>query len=117
MEKSRRRGPARLSSPAVSPGCGDWPGALGRDAGSQQRGWTVAAALLLAGLLGGLFWYGLRTDWRTLYADLDPDDARQTGVILTQAQIPFDVTDTAPAFVFRPRSSTRRGWPRRPRAA
>ena len=31
-------------------------------------------------LLGGLFWYGLRTDWRTLYAGLDPDDARQIGL-------------------------------------
>ncbi len=60
---------------------------------APQRGWTVFAALLLATLLGGLFWYGLRTDWRTLYTNLDPDDARQTGVILTQAQIPHDVTD------------------------
>jgi flagellar M-ring protein FliF len=56
-----------------------------------QRGWTVTAALLIAGLTGGLLWYGLRTDWRTLYAGLDPDDARQTGLTLTQAQIPYDV--------------------------
>ena len=47
---------------------------------------------MLAGMLAGLFWYGLRTDWRTLYDGLDPDDARQIGSILTQAQIPFDVT-------------------------
>jgi flagellar M-ring protein FliF len=59
----------------------------------QQRGWTVAAALLLTGLIGGLFWYGLRTDWRTLYTNLDPEDARQTGIVLTQAQITYDVTD------------------------
>ncbi len=39
-----------------------------------------------------LLWYALRTDWRTLYADLDPDDARQIGQTLAQAQIPFDVT-------------------------
>lgn len=57
-----------------------------------QRGWTLAAAALLLALIGGMFWYGLRTDWRTLYADLDPEDARQTGQILTQAQIPFDTT-------------------------
>jgi len=60
---------------------------------AQQRGWTIAAALLLAGLVGGLFWYGLRTDWRTLYTNLDSEDARQTGVVLTQAQIPYDLTD------------------------
>jgi flagellar M-ring protein FliF len=60
---------------------------------AQQRAWTVFAGLLLAALVGSLFWYGMRTDWRTLYTNLDPEDARQTGVVLTQAQIPFDVTD------------------------
>ncbi len=59
---------------------------------AAQRGWTAAAALMLAALMGLLFWCGMRTDWRTLYVNLDPDDARQTGQILTQAQIPFDVT-------------------------
>ena len=57
-----------------------------------QRGWALAAGVLLLGLIGGLFWYGLRTDWRTLYADLEPEDARQIGQILTQAQIPYDAT-------------------------
>jgi flagellar M-ring protein FliF len=57
-----------------------------------QRSGTVVAAVLLVALGGGLLWYGLRTDWRTLYAGLDPDDARQTGLTLTQAQIPFEVT-------------------------
>lgn len=56
-----------------------------------QRGWSIAGALLLTAALAGVLWYGLRTDWRTLYAGLDPEDARQTGLILTQAQIPFDV--------------------------
>jgi flagellar M-ring protein FliF len=50
----------------------------------------VAAGMVVA-LLGGLLWYGLRTDWRTLYADLDPDDARQIAQTLSQAQITFDV--------------------------
>ena len=59
----------------------------------QQRRWTVATAALLSTLLGGLLWYGLRTDWRTLYAGLEPDDARQVGLTLTQAQIPYDVAD------------------------
>jgi flagellar M-ring protein FliF len=53
----------------------------------------MTAGVLLAALLGGLLWYGLRTDWRTLYAGLDPEDARQVGLTLTQGQIPFDVAD------------------------
>src|ERR1035437_7538784 len=57
-----------------------------------QRGWALVAALLVAALVTGLLWYGLRTDWRTLYADLDPEDARQAGQLLIQAQIPFEPT-------------------------
>jgi flagellar M-ring protein FliF len=57
----------------------------------RQRGWGIFSALLLTAILGGLLWYGLRTDWRTLYAGMDPEDARQTGITLTQAQIPFEV--------------------------
>jgi flagellar M-ring protein FliF len=57
-----------------------------------QRNWALGAALLLVALIGGLAWYGMRTDWRTLYADLDPEDVRQTGLILAQAQIPYDTT-------------------------
>jgi flagellar M-ring protein FliF len=56
-----------------------------------QRRWSLIGASLLAILMGGIFWYGLRTEWRTLYAGLDPEDARQIGLTLTQAQIPFDV--------------------------
>ncbi len=57
-----------------------------------QRGWVMVAALMLGGLLGGLAWYGLGPDWRTLYAGLDPDDARQMEQTLAQAQIPFEPT-------------------------
>jgi flagellar M-ring protein FliF len=57
-----------------------------------QRNWAVAAAVLLTALTGGLLWYTLSADWRTLYAGLDQDDARQTGQILTQAQIRFELT-------------------------
>lgn len=59
----------------------------------QQRRWSVIVFVLLGALLGGLLWFGIRTDWRVLYAGLDPDDARQLGVTLTQAQIPYDVTE------------------------
>lgn len=74
---------------------GLWVGARVRWAGMHpaQRGWTLVAVLLLVALVGGLFWYGLRPDWRVLYADLDPEDVRQTGQTLAQAQIPFE---TAP---------------------
>jgi flagellar M-ring protein FliF len=57
-----------------------------------QRGWTVVLILLLAGLVGGLFWYGLRPDWHVLYANMDPEDVRSTGQLLAQAQIPFNPT-------------------------
>jgi flagellar M-ring protein FliF len=89
------------SAPAL-PGQAQWTDRLGglwtltriRWAGMQPaaRGWTLAAAGMLLALVGGLLWFGLRTDWRTLYADLDPEDARQTGLVLTQAQIPFEPT-------------------------
>jgi len=52
----------------------------------------VVALALLGVILGGLLYLMLRTDWRTLYANLDADEARQIGTVLTQAQIPFDVT-------------------------
>jgi flagellar M-ring protein FliF len=57
-----------------------------------QRGWALVAAAMIVAMVSGLAWFGLRTEWRTLYSDLDPDDARQTGQILTQAQIPFEPT-------------------------
>ncbi len=59
----------------------------------QQRRWAIVTAAVLSALLGGMLWYGLRTDWRTLYAGLDPDDGRQVGLTLTQAQIPYDVAE------------------------
>jgi flagellar M-ring protein FliF len=57
-----------------------------------QRGWVAATGLLVLALAGGLIWYGLRTDWRTLYVNLDPDDARQVGQTLAQTQIQFEAT-------------------------
>jgi len=59
-----------------------------------QRGWAAFAALMLTAMVGTILWYSLRTDWRTLYANLDPEDARQISQVLTQAQIPFDVSES-----------------------
>ena len=59
----------------------------------RQRGFSVATALGLSALIASLAWYGLRTDWRTLYTGLEPEDARQMGAILSAAQIPYDVSD------------------------
>src|SRR5215831_7861953 len=59
----------------------------------NQRGWMIAAAATMAILLSILAWLGLRTDWKTLYSGLDAEDARQIGLALTQAQIPYDVSE------------------------
>ena len=59
---------------------------------SSQRRWALIAGSLIAAVLGVLLWNGLRTDWRTLYVGLEPEDARQIGQVLTQAQIPFELT-------------------------
>jgi flagellar M-ring protein FliF len=58
---------------------------------SARRTRLVAAVALLVACFAGLMWYATRTDWRTLYAGLDPDDARTIGQELTAAGIPFDV--------------------------
>lgn len=60
----------------------------------KQRIWAGVSLVLLLSLIGFLIWYALRPDWRILYADLDPEDAREMGQVLTQAQIPYDVTPT-----------------------
>jgi flagellar M-ring protein FliF len=57
-----------------------------------QRSRLLMAAAILAACFGALLWYASRTDWRTLYAGLDPDDARQMAQQLTTAGIPFDVS-------------------------
>jgi flagellar M-ring protein FliF len=59
---------------------------------AAQRAWAGIATVLLASLLGSVLYLMLRTDWRTLYANLEADDARQMGSVLAQAQIPFVVT-------------------------
>lgn len=59
---------------------------------AAQRRWAVGAGLMLVALAAALLWYAQRPDWRTLYVNLDPDDARQMGQVLAQAQISFQPT-------------------------
>jgi flagellar M-ring protein FliF len=92
LEKSVLALPGQLPLAGQLAGLWGWGRIRWAQMPPAQRNWTLTAALLLAALSGGLLWYAMRTDWRTLYVDLDPEDARQTGQILTQAQIPFDVT-------------------------
>ncbi len=57
----------------------------------QRTRLAVGAALVLA-VLASTVWFVTRTDWRILYAGMDSDDARSMAQVLTQAQIPFDIT-------------------------
>lgn len=59
---------------------------------AERQRWTTASAIAVLALGGCLIWYGTRTDWRTLEAGLEPVDAQQVGELLTQAQIPFDIS-------------------------
>lgn len=58
----------------------------------KRRFRLLAAVLFVVGCFAGLLWYSSRPDWRTLYAGLDTDDARQMSQQLTTAGIPFDVS-------------------------
>jgi flagellar M-ring protein FliF len=58
----------------------------------DQRRRIVTVSLMLTALTAGVLWYMLRTDWRTLYANMDTEDVKETGLVLTQAQIPFETT-------------------------
>lgn len=57
-----------------------------------RKKWLVGAAAFLLACVIGLSWYATRTDWRTLYAGLAPEDAREMATELTAANIPFDVS-------------------------
>jgi flagellar M-ring protein FliF len=63
----------------------------------RQRVWAAVTAAAVVGLCVLLGWYALRPDWRILYSDLDPEDARQVGQELTAAQIPYDVAENGGA--------------------
>jgi len=60
--------------------------------GAGQRRGAIVSAALLGTLIAMAIWLMARPDWRTLYSGLEPEDARQIGQVLAQAQISFDVT-------------------------
>jgi flagellar M-ring protein FliF len=57
-----------------------------------RKKWLIGAVAFLLVCILALVWYATRTDWRTLYAGLDPADAREMASELTAANIPFDVS-------------------------
>lgn len=63
----------------------------------DKKKWLSISAVFLLLCIVGLGWYATRTDWRTLYAGLDPDDAREMASELTAANIPFDVSPNGTA--------------------
>ena len=63
-----------------------------RSLDSTRRTRMVGIVALLTACFAALVWYATRTDWRTLYAGLDADDAREMAQELTTAGIPFDVS-------------------------
>lgn len=59
---------------------------------AAQRKWLGIAVALVVVSLAGILWYAGRTDWKTLYAGLDPEDSRTMASQLTTAGIPFEVS-------------------------
>jgi flagellar M-ring protein FliF len=58
----------------------------------QQKIWFGGAAGLAILCFLGILWFATRTNWKVLYAGLEPADAREISSELTAANIPFDVS-------------------------
>lgn len=58
----------------------------------DKKKWLAGLTAFLLACVVGLGWYATRTDWRTLYAGLDSEDARAMAADLTAANIPFEVS-------------------------
>jgi flagellar M-ring protein FliF len=63
-----------------------------REMEQQQKMWFLGAAGLALLCLVGVLWFATRTDWKILYAGLEPADARDISSELTAANVPFDVS-------------------------
>jgi flagellar M-ring protein FliF len=92
LDKSATSKPAQLQMPEQLSAIWDQARTQWGGMTPYQRRWSLVAATLIVSVFGFLLWNGLRTDWRTLYVNLDPDDARQIGQILAQAQISYETT-------------------------
>ena len=92
LDKSAASNPAPLQVPEQLSAIWDQTRTRWGGMTPYQRRWALVAGSLIAAVFGFLLWNGLRTDWRTLYVNLEPDDARQIGQVLTQAQIPYEAT-------------------------
>lgn len=57
-----------------------------------KKKWLTGLTAFLLACVVGLGWLATRTDWRTLYAGLDSQDAREMAAELTAANIPFEVS-------------------------
>jgi len=57
-----------------------------------RKRWLIGVSAFLLACVVALVWYASRPDWRTLYAGLNPEDARAMAAELTAANIPFDVS-------------------------
>nr|WP_162601124.1 flagellar basal-body MS-ring/collar protein FliF [Occallatibacter savannae] len=60
---------------------------------ASKRRWTALTLSSATVLVSLLAWLGFRTEWKTLYSGLDAEDARQVGMTLTQAQIPYELSN------------------------
>lgn len=57
-----------------------------------KKKWLAGLTVFLLACSLALGWYAMRTDWQTLYAGLDSEDARAMATELTAANIPFEVS-------------------------
>lgn len=58
----------------------------------QQKLWFSGASALALLCFLAILWFATRTDWKVLYAGLEPQDAREIASELTASNIPFDLS-------------------------
>lgn len=63
-----------------------------RDMEGERRLWLLGVGALTLCCFAGILWFAMRTNWKVLYAGLEPSDSREIASELTAANIPFDVS-------------------------